>query len=461
MATTSTRKLWRTLLVALAGTVVVFPFLSRPFYGTDQISAWFPTSSSTPRSGTITQADPELFKGFMLKPNAIPTDYYQYNTVALVNLHACLATRSCGVNQAKVAILDSNWFRQGIAEGWKGGEGVWGQSIYNSLTNLGYTCIVAISVDEVYRYYRQMPDLVKIIITEHVPLMDQDPKYMESVEHPDGIPIWKLFWMTFFPNRGQGVLKGKWTINAVKHPYDSDSYNYLGYSIEDHCNSVPFVPLADRPEQAWLFAKQATYFYKSAFAWERTWFNNLTRDVPGLSVKGAFSVDEHYQWNPDKDGHFDNVPGGLVGVENVGRIGPEQFNDELSHSRVLLGVGDPWYSPSPFYSLCFGVPFINVVRKWNEAKPDERWNWDVQQPELVTWDPPYVYHVKSKDYDGLVSALKQAMTVPIPRTILPHMTQAEHELRMQALMETDWYDEAVQELERRKESGGKLFYVKM
>lgn len=159
--------------------------------------------------------------------------------------------------------------------------------------------------------------------------------------------------MTFFPNRGQGVLKGKWTINAVKHPYDSDSYNYLGYSIEDHCNSVPFVPLADRPEQAWLFAKQATYFYKSAFAWERTWFQNLTRDVPGLSVKGAFSVDEHYQWNPDKDGHFDNVPGGLVGVENVGRIGPEQFNDELSHSRVLLGVGDPWYSPSPFYSLCF------------------------------------------------------------------------------------------------------------
>lgn len=68
----------------------------------------------------------------------------------------------------------------------------------------------------------------------------------------------------------------------------------------------------------------------------------------------------------------------------------------------------------------------------------------------------YVYHVKSKDYDGLVSALKQAMTVPIPRTILPHMTQAEHELRMQALMETDWYDEAVQELERRKESGGKV-----
>jgi hypothetical protein len=64
--------------------------------------------------------------------------------------------------------------------------------------------------------------------------------------------------------------------------------------------------------------------------------------------------------------------------------------------------------------------------------------------------------VKSKDYDGLVSALKQAMTVPIPRTILPHMTQAEHELRMQALMETDWYDEAVQELERRKEFGGKV-----
>ena len=120
---TSTRKIWRTLLVALAGTVVIFPLLSRPFDGIDQISAWFQTSISSSPVVTLTQADPASFKGVMLRPNAIPTDYYQYNTVALVNLYACLATRSCGVNQAKVAILDSNWFKQGIAEGWKGGEG--------------------------------------------------------------------------------------------------------------------------------------------------------------------------------------------------------------------------------------------------------------------------------------------------------------------------------------------------
>lgn len=162
-----------------------------------------------------------------------------------------------------------------------------------------------------------------------------------------------VFWMTFFPNKGQGVLRGKWTINAVRHPYDHEQYNYLGYSIEDQCTGTPWVPFDERKRRAWLFAKQATYFYKWGMAWDRTWFKNLTRDVPGLEIKGGFSVDERYQWNPDKDGHFDDVPGGLDGVENVGKIGPERFNEELSHSRVLLGVGDPWYSPSPFYSLCF------------------------------------------------------------------------------------------------------------
>lgn len=71
-------------------------------------------------------------------------------------------------------------------------------------------------------------------------------------------------------------------------------------------------------------------------------------------------------------------------------------------------------------------------------------------------DDSYVYHVKHRDYDGLVDALKQAMSTPIPRTVLPLMTQVEHEKRMRALVETDWHAEAIEELASRRESGGKV-----
>lgn len=141
---TSTRRTWRSLLVVVAGTTALFTFLYHPYTGTDEVvgySSWL-SSSSSPACDTSsttcepdhpgkTRADRSLFPGHMLQPLDVPTDYYQYNSVALLDLHSCLATKSCGKNQDKVVILDSNWFRQGIAEGWKGGEGQsqWGLGV--------------------------------------------------------------------------------------------------------------------------------------------------------------------------------------------------------------------------------------------------------------------------------------------------------------------------------------------
>jgi hypothetical protein len=134
----------------------------------------------------------------------------------------------------------------------------------------------------------------------------------------------------------------------------------ISYSIEDECMAVPEIPFESRPQQAWLFAKQLTYAYHPEFAWNRTWFERLKRDVPGLEFKGAFAINEKYQWDVAKSGHFDDIPGGIAGVDNIGPIGGERFNEELRHSRVLLGIGNPWYSPSPHLSLCLVCPFQQV-----------------------------------------------------------------------------------------------------
>jgi len=48
------------------------------------------------------------------------------------------------------------------------------------------------------------------------------------------------------------------------------------------------------------------------------------------------------------------------GVVNLRRLNQTEFMRELSDSKVLIGVGNPWWSSSP-YALCQGVPFLNPV----------------------------------------------------------------------------------------------------
>ena len=114
---------------------------------------------------------------------------------------------------------------------------------------------------------------------------------------------------------------------------------------------MPSIPFAERPNRAYLYAKQLSYAYKH-FAWDRSWFEKLAQDVPGLEIVGAFEINEHYMWDPEVDGHFEDVPGGLRGVKNMGPIGPGRFLDELSHSKVLFGIGFPIDGPSAYYALC-------------------------------------------------------------------------------------------------------------
>lgn len=39
-------------------------------------------------------------------------------------------------------------------------------------------------------------------------------------------------------------------------------------------------------------------------------------------------------------------------VENLGRLPREQFHSAVAHSKVVLGVGSPRLSPTPYEALC-------------------------------------------------------------------------------------------------------------
>lgn len=52
-------------------------------------------------------------------------NYHEWNAQTLLELHSCIALRSCGRNQKKIALLASHWIEDGVVRGGRGGEGIW------------------------------------------------------------------------------------------------------------------------------------------------------------------------------------------------------------------------------------------------------------------------------------------------------------------------------------------------
>jgi len=116
----------------------------------------------------------------------------------------------------------------------------------------------------------------------------------------------------------------------------------------------------------------------------------------------------------------------------------------LAHSRLLIGIGDPTTSPTPYEALCLGVPFLNPIKnQWDVSDPSNRDKWDVQHGLLKLLDPPYVYNVRRGDKEGFLKAIKSALENPLTdRYIVERMKMESLEKRLQDLLDTDWENEA-------------------
>ncbi|KAF7982574.1 hypothetical protein HWV62_27573 [Athelia sp. TMB] len=412
------------------------------------------------------------------------------NSARLRALFRCLEDGTCKKNQASVVILES-YFITGSYMDWTGGESIWGRSLIKALSDLGYTYLFAPTLSHALHLYHIFPTLTVAVIAEpwSITVCNNAPappdpsnpntqafarsghfsdSCVRKPEAPTGIPLWKMLGFYFWPFSGH-PLGMKWTLGPepwgahVGAHSDGKENVYVGYSVESQCGVVPFVPHAERDEdgkaQAWIMAKRIGYFSPGRSAWTKEVYEAASaasnaRFSLGAS-QGGFEID-----GVGKDMTEADLP---KDWKNYGLLEQDAFMRRLAKSRVLVGVGSPLLSPSPYDALCLGVPFINPINAWKLDEPLNKAYWRTQHDNLAQLGPPYVYNVHEGDEKAFVKAVQDAIATPIDRllfssiqscralTVLQsQMRQDQVTKRVDAILKTDWKSEAEKVLERRK-----------
>lgn len=103
-----------------------------------------------------------------------------------------------------------------VFKGYHGGEGVWCNGMIESLERQGYTVLLA--KDDwsyVAHVYRQIPDMVKVIIGDDAGGRYGKPQdYFKSDARPDGFPAWKFFRFYYFATPKGTVISNHWVVCA-------------------------------------------------------------------------------------------------------------------------------------------------------------------------------------------------------------------------------------------------------
>ncbi|KAF7979996.1 hypothetical protein HWV62_40088 [Athelia sp. TMB] len=382
-----------------------------------------------------------------------------HNNAQMRALFRCMEDGTCAENQEKVIIVQS-YFLAGTHAGWTGGESIWGRSVLESFANLGYTYLFSPTIQQTIHFYRLLPhntisiwaepSMVEFCLappTNHVPTPEPwtpfPAKCLKTPQNPTGIPLWKILAFYFWPGSPH-PLGANWTLSP--EPYELQKPGtgsvYLGYSVQDTCALVPFVPHAEREtsgkKTAYVMAKQLAYFAPDmGAAWPTDFYDAAAQETGVLFVVGA-----------DPDDRFDEsvLPQGML---NHGRLEQKEFLGRLGKASVLIGIGNPANSPSPYDALCLGVPFINPIIKWNESDPWNKQHWESQHPLVALLGEPYVYNVHVGDKEGFVRAIREALHKPIESYVLDRMRKEQVQARVHAVLETDWRTMAAELLERR------------
>jgi len=363
------------------------------------------------------------------------------NVRMLHSMFHCIEHGGCHQNQTKVVILACQYFRDYVTGG-RGGEMIWARSTMRALENMGYTYLFTRNADHTILLYQMLPDLVKIIFAnpeESFRCFEDTYNCRVSEQNPTGIPAWKMFSFYFWANSNH-PLGDKWTVAPEDYASIGAGNNtYLGYSVEENCRKQPFIPHFERDDQAYILAKYLFFFTPDHDpAWTTANYDAAAEET-GIKYLMA-------SLNLTMEGGTLNSDSLLVRPSeflNIGQIGPAEFMEHLSKSRVLIGVGDPALSPSPYDGLCLGVPFINPIMGWDHENPADMSRWSTQHSQLQSLGPPYVYNVFQGDTDGFVQAIKDAISHPIDSFVLERMRISSVEKRLGEILEHDWESEAM------------------
>ncbi|CDZ96563.1 hypothetical protein [Phaffia rhodozyma] len=436
----------------------------------------------------------------------------EHNRNAIIRLHECLEKGTCKEKQSSIVLVGSMEFIGSAFLSWMGGEAIWASSIIRALDHLGYTFLFSRRLDQTAIQYRVLGDYVKVVVVEPIKSFKclesaectrtdttQNTDSEKSIWDKGGIPAWKLFSFHFWGDSKNPLGPG-WTMSPepsielqeeyfrklfqggeldsigykrkrdatssflasiwpskilvpkkqVIGPRGSDSNlgnTYIGYSIEEVCEKTPLIPREERQKQAYVFAKMSAFFFTEEFAWSNAIFQRA-RDELNVTLLA------YTQSTP-------NVPEPPSALAHTSHLLPQtEFFSKVAHSKILIGIGNPPLSPSPYDALCLGVPFLNPILSWNKDNPGDKINWYTQQNGLKYVDAPYVYNVFRNDSDGFFHAIQSAMKNPIDRFIPDHMRKEAMWDRVERFVESDWRSRASRLLEKRVRSGeGKLFVI--
>ncbi|KZW03789.1 hypothetical protein EXIGLDRAFT_827749 [Exidia glandulosa HHB12029] len=373
-------------------------------------------------------------------------------------LISCIASDTCGVNQTKIVIFASWDFTYAI-EGRVSGENIWANSIMDALDALGYTYFFAFNHDQLAERYRAFPELVKVVIAQSPLVHDclNDPECIKSPINVLGVPLWKMFGFEFWENSYMPHPLGKpWTLSPVNY---ASGNTFLGYSVNRTCSLQPFIPHDKRDNQVFVLAKRLSYFFGDRYAWPNVDYSQPPATLKGLSFVAAVWNDTSQERNR-KYPVSPKVPKGVVALNDQPLL-VDEFFLEVASSKLLLGIGDPPLSPSPYDALCLGVPFLNPVVSYDKANPENRTAWITQHDGLKFQPEPYVYHVlKHPDMETRTrlfwEAAERAVSTPIQRYMPEEMTPAAVTARVSAFVEADWRSRAELVIEEFKAQGKKL-----
>ncbi|KAJ7437075.1 hypothetical protein B0H11DRAFT_2108369 [Mycena galericulata] len=361
----------------------------------------------------------------------------QKNTIALFK---CIGQQSsCGQNQTKVVIIVAADFIGAMEGGHIGGEAISAFSTRRALDNMGYSVLFAPNLERAVQLYHIFDNLVKMVIMDAGQTDDcwfSHGSCRRTDENPTGIPVWKIFTFHFWID-ARNPLGEKWTLSPEPYqPFGRAPNTFLGYSIEAQCRMHRFIPHSERNPQAYILAKFLQFFRPDGRAWPPEFFD-LASNSTGLSfLIGARENDSPLLL--------------AASIKNLGPLKQDDFYGVLSKSVVLIGMGDPVTSPTPYDALCLGVPFINPIRQWDAKNPDKRSKWHTQHDMLKHLSPPYVYNVFKDDREGFLQAIRDAQAHPIESLVLDRMKMESVEHRLGAILEHDWRSEAADLLQKKK-----------
>ncbi|KAL7414973.1 hypothetical protein BDY24DRAFT_439948 [Mrakia frigida] len=345
-----------------------------------------------------------------------------HNQKALRSLMLCLANKSCSTHQDKVVILQDGDYLQAFF-GHIGGEKIWSESVLRTFDLLGITYFFSRDNGDLATYYNMVPTLIKAAIVRPGELEDcwenrGEGDCIKSESNPHGIRIQDLFTSGFFGDTHAHPFGSAFTLTPER---STGGETYLGYSIEKECSPVYVPPHPTRPHQVWVLAKRSSYFYGAHSPVSNTTFIEASEAL-GVQFVGA--------WEEE---------GGFPGVTNIGNgrlLSKEEFQKEIVNSRAIVGLGDPIISPTPWYGLCWSIPFLNPVGSHLDSNGNEIIDWS-QHPFAAAEGEPHVYNFPPSNNTLFISQLRKALE-PHDRFVPLAMTQAEMSKRVLAWLERDW-----------------------